>query len=175
VGPWDVGAVADGMLMIQLMKDGIDGDVPGVITESLVVIFKRLLASILVMVGSDNVDGREVILIKVLSDNVEGRIVMLLIVGSDNVDGRAVKLVIGIDIPEIDRRGAEVTGFVSMIGWPSGPTLTARLASMTTVLVPFRRVPVGGLPKPCVNVHTPSAYLKPVHVDVLEQVSEQSK
>jgi hypothetical protein len=157
VGPWDVGAVAEGMLIIELMKDGIEGDVPGVITESLVVMFRRLLASILVIVGSDSVDGRDVILIKVLIDNVDGRIVILLIVGSENVDGKAVKVVIGVENPDIDRRGSEVTGFVSMIGWPSGPTLTARLASMTTVLVPLRREPTGGLPKPCVNVHTPSA------------------
>jgi hypothetical protein len=160
------------MLMIEFLKETSEGDVPGGITESIVVTFRRLLTSMLVIVGreivdgrdvilmncdSDNVDGRAVILMNCDSDNVDGRPVILLIVGSERVDGRAVMLVIGDDIPEINRRGAEVTGSISMIGWPSGPTLTARLASMTTVFVPLRRVPIGGLPKPCVKVHTPSA------------------
>jgi hypothetical protein len=189
------------MPMIEFLKETSESDVPGGITESIVVTFRRLLKSMLVIVGreivdgrdvilmscdSDNVDGRAVILMNCDSDNVDGRAVILmncdsdnvdgrpvillivgservdgravmLIVGSDRVDGKAVMLVIGDDIPEINRRGAEVTDSISMIGWPSGPTLTARLASMTTVFVPLRRVPIGGLPKPCVKVHTPSA------------------
>jgi hypothetical protein len=174
------------MPMIEFLKETSESDVPGGITESIVVTFRRLLKSMLVIVGreivdgrdvilmncdSDNVDGRAVILMNCDSDNVDGRPVILLIVGServdgravmlivgsDRVDGKAVMLVIGDDIPEINRRGAEVTDSISMIGWPSGPTLTARLASMTTVFVPLRRVPIGGLPKPCVKVHTPSA------------------
>lgn len=68
----------------------------------------------------------------------------------------ADKLVIGDNTPVTDRLGSEETGFVSMIGVPSGPIFTARLANMTTVLVPLRREPVGGSPKPCVNVHKPS-------------------
>jgi hypothetical protein len=171
VGPWDVGAVAEGMLMIEFLKETSEGDVPGGITESIVVTFRRLLTSMLVIVGREIVDGRDVILMNCDSDNVNGRPVILLIVGServdgravmlivgsDRVDGKAVMLVIGDDIPEINRRGAEVTDSISMIGWPSGPTLTARLASMTTVFVPLRRVPIGELPKPCVKLHTPSA------------------
>jgi hypothetical protein len=156
-GPWDVGAVAEGMPMIEFLKETSESDVPGGITESIVVTFRRLLTSMLVIVGREIVDGRDVILMNCDSDNVDGRAVILLIVGSERVDGRAVMLVIGDDILEINRRGAEVTGSISMIGWPSGPTLTARLASMTTVFVPLRRVPIGGLPKPCVKVHTPSA------------------
>jgi hypothetical protein len=71
-------------------------------------------------------------------------------------DTIADKLVIGDNMPVTDKLGSEETGFVSMIGLPSGPIFTARLASMTTVLVPLRREPVGGSPKPCVNVHKPS-------------------
>jgi hypothetical protein len=145
------------MPMIEFLKETSEGDVPGGITESIVVTFRRLLTSMLVIVGREIVDGRDVILMNCDSDNVDGRAVILLIVGSERVDGRAVMLVIGDDILEINRRGAEVTGSISMIGWPSGPTLTARLASMTTVFVPLRRVPIGELPKPCVKLHTPSA------------------
>jgi hypothetical protein len=130
------------MPMIEFLKETSEGDVPGGITESIIVTFRRLLTSMLVIVGREIVDGRDVILLIVGSDNVDGRPVILLIVGSDRVDGKAVMLVIGDDIPEINRRGAEVTGSISMIGWPSGPTLTARLASMTTVFVPLRRVPI---------------------------------
>jgi hypothetical protein len=113
VGPWDVGAVAEGMLMIEFLKETSEGDVPGGITESIVVTFRRLLTSMLVIVGREIVDGRDVILMNCDSDNVNGRPVILLIVGSERVDGRAVMLVIGDDIPEINRRGAEVTGSIS--------------------------------------------------------------
>jgi hypothetical protein len=146
VGPWDVGAVAEGTLMIEFWKETSEGDVPGVIMESIVVTFRRLLASMLVIVGREIVDGSDVILVSVRSDKVDGRLVILLIVGSDNVegrivrllivgidmvdgrtvtllivgsenfDGRAVMLVMGDDIPEIDRLGSEVMGFVSTIG-----------------------------------------------------------
>jgi hypothetical protein len=131
VGPWDVGAVAEGMLMIEFWKETSEGDVPGGITESIVVTFRRLLTSMLVIVGreivdgrdvilrncdSDNVDGRAVRLLIVGSDTVDGRPVILLIVGRDTVDGKAVMLIIGEDNPEIVRRGAEVTGSMSMIG-----------------------------------------------------------
>ena len=195
------------------MSEESAGGVPGVKIE-IVVAFKRLLMSILVIVGGVSVDGRIVIegsetedggmvrddgrpgLVIVGRVSVEGNTV---IEGSEIDDGRMVrddgksvsvaggnkvsvklsitdttadKLVTG-EMP--DMPGIEVTGIVFTIGLPLGPGSTTRLANLTTVCVPLRAVPTSGLPKPCVNVHKPSAKLKPVQVDELEQVSEQSK
>lgn len=179
------------MLRIGFTREGIDGDVLGV---NIVVAFKRLLTSTLVIVVKDNVDGKLVIdgresvggrLVIDGSEIDEGRVVIDgresvegrdVIDGSEIVDGRetvaerpvsvidgkevAVRpLIVGIPAVKLvlgnDSLGSEETEFVSMIGLPSGPSLTARLANMTTVLVPLRADPTGGFPKPCVNVQTP--------------------
>ena len=161
------------------MKDGSEGSVPEGNIE-IVVAFKRPLTSILVIVGRDSVDGSIVIEGSVMEDTVtegnvnegtetnDGKIVrddgrLVSVTGSNRVavklsiaDTTADKLVSGDKIPDTDRLGSEVIGIVSKIGLPSGPTLTARFANMTTVLVPLRGEPTGGLPKPCVNVHKPS-------------------
>lgn len=171
MGPWEVGTVAEPRVMTEFTKVGSTDGVPGLIA-GIVVAVKRLLMLTLVMVGSEIVDGRAVSDDGRLVTVIDGSKVDVKLLITDTADGMVV---IGNVVPETDSRGSEVTGFVSMIGLPSGPTLTARLASMTTVLVPLRRDPIGGSPKFCVNVHKPSAKLKPVHVEVLEQVWEQSK
>jgi hypothetical protein len=123
----------------------------------IVVAFKRLLMSTLVIVGKVNVVGR------IVKD--DGKIVRddgksVDVAGGNKVavklsitDTTADKLVTG-EMP--DMLGIEVTGIVFTIGFPSGPGSTARLANLTTVCVPLRGDPTGGLPKLCVNVHKPS-------------------
>lgn len=173
--------------MIESMREESHGGVPGVKIE-IVVAFKRLLMSALVIVGTVSVEGRKVI---EGSETEDGRIVRddgrstLIVMGSVSVEGRmlegrivrdddksvgvgggnkvAVKVsttdttadkVVTGEMP--DMLGIEVTGIVFTIGFPSGPGSTARLASLTTVCVPLRGDPTGGLPKPFVNVHKPS-------------------
>jgi hypothetical protein len=72
-------------------------------------------------------------------------------------DTTADKLVMDEKIPDLEKLGSGVIVFMSMMGLRSGPSLTARLANLTTVLVPLRREPESGSPKPCVSVHKPSA------------------
>jgi hypothetical protein len=177
------------------MSEESAGGIPGVDIE-IVVAFKRLLMSMLVIMGEVIVDGRIVIegrdaddgsmvrddgspgLVIVGRVSVEGRPV---IEGSESDDGRIVrddgksvsveggnKVSVKLSITDTtaeklvtvampDMLGIDVTGIVFTIGLPSGPGSTARLANLTTVCVPLRTVPTGGLPKPCVNVHKPSA------------------
>jgi hypothetical protein len=118
--------------------------------SEIVVVLERLLTSMLVMVGKVSVVGR------IVRD--DGKSVD--VAGGNKVadklsitDTTADKLVTG-EMP--DMLGIEVTGIVFKIGFPSGPGSTARLANLTTVCVPLRNEPVGGLPKFCVNVHKPS-------------------
>lgn len=179
--------VADGMVRIESTSEERDGGVPGVSNE-MVVAFKRLLMSTLVIVGKVSVEGRAVIegsenvvafkrlltsiLVVVGKLKVVGRIVKddgkivrddgksVDVAGGNKVavklsttDTAADKLVTG-EIP--DMLEIEVTGIVFTMGFPSGPGSTARLANLTTVCVPLRGDPTGGLPKPCVNVHKPS-------------------
>jgi hypothetical protein len=195
VGPWEVGTVAEGIVRIEPMSEERAGGVPGVNIE-IVVAFRRLLMSMLVIVGEVSVDGRIVIEGSETEDgrmvrddgspgpvivgrvSVEGRPV---IEGSETDDGRMVtddgksvsvaggnkvsvrlsttdttaEKLVTVAMP--DMLGIDVTGMVFTIGLPSGPGSTARLANFTTVCVPLRTVPTGGLPKPCVNVHKPSA------------------
>jgi hypothetical protein len=172
--------VADGRVRMESMSEGSEGGVPGVNTES-VVAFRRLLMSRLVIVGTVSVEGKTVveggeivvaskrllrsILVIVGKVSVVGRIVRddgksVSVVGGNKVavtlsttDTTADKLVTG-EMP--DMLGIVVTGIVFTIGFPSGPGSTARLANLTTVCVPLRGDPTGGLPKLCVNVHKPS-------------------
>lgn len=72
VGPWEVGITAEDSLMVGVVREGID---------NIVVTFNRLLASMLVVVGSETVDGS---------------VRMLLIVGSERVDGKPVMLIVGV-------------------------------------------------------------------------------
>lgn len=72
VGPWEVGITAEDRRMVGVVREGID---------SIVVTFKRLLASMLVIVGSEMVDGS---------------VRMLLIVGRESVDGKPVMLIVGV-------------------------------------------------------------------------------
>ena len=167
--------MADGRVRIESMKEGSDNDIPGVNIE-------RLLRPISVIVGRVSVDGRIVIegSESVGRSVIKGRVSVdggTVSKGSETDDGSMVtddsksvsvaggnkvcvmlyiteKLVID-EMP--DMLGIEVTGIVFTIGLPSGPSCTARLANLTTVLVPLRAVPVSGLPKFCVNVHKPSA------------------
>lgn len=173
--------VADGRVMMESMSEGSDGGVPGVNIES-VVASRRLLMSMLVIVGTVSVEGKAVIEggeIVVASKRLLRSI--LVIVGKVSVvgrifrdDGKSVsvaggnKVAVTLSIPDTtadklvigempDMLGIVVTGIVFTIGFPSGPGSTARLANFTTVCVPLRGDPTGGLPKPCVNVHKPSA------------------
>lgn len=162
------------------MSDERDGGVPGVNTE-MVVALKRLLVPMLVTVGKASVEGKTMIEgIEIVVAFNRLLTSMLVIVGNVSVDNRIVrddsksvdvaggnrvavklsitdttadKLVTG-EMP--DMLGIEVTGIVFTIGFPSGPGSTARLANLTTVYVPLRGDPTGGLPKLCVNVHKPS-------------------
>lgn len=131
--------------------------------------------STLVMGGSETedgniaIDGNEIDEGKTVidgSETDEGRMVKdddrpVSVAGGNKVavklsitDTTAEKLVTG---ERPDMLGIEVTGIVFTIGLPSGPVSTIRLANLTTVWVPLRKFPTGGLPKPCVNVHKPSA------------------
>ena len=117
----------------------------------IVVAFKRLLTSILAIVGKVSVDGRIVRDDGKFVDAAGGsKVAVTLSITGTTAD----KLVTG-EMP--DMLGIEVTGIVFTIGFPSGPGSTARLANLTTVCVPLRGDPTGGLPKLCVNVHNPSA------------------
>lgn len=121
-----------------------DGDVARLPVKT-VVTPRRLLALILVIDVSER-DGEVA--------RVTGEIVVTLtkpLVPRLVIDGKDR----AVETRDSDNRGTEAIELVSVIGFPSGPTLTARFASMTTVLVPLRRVPVARSPKPCVNVHTP--------------------
>lgn len=163
------------------MSEEEDGGVPGVSIET-VVASKTLLMPTLVITGSVSVEGKTVIEgIKIVVAFKRLLMSILAIVGKVSVDGRIVrddgksvdaagdskvavklsitgttadKLVTG-EMP--DMLGIEVTGIVFTIGFPSGPGTTARLANLTTVCVPLRGDPTGGLPKLCVNMHKPSA------------------
>jgi hypothetical protein len=170
---------------MELTSEGSEG-APGVDRE-IVVAFKRLLMSKLVIDGSETEDGRIVMdgsetdnegIVIDGNETEDGRIV---IDGSETDDGRMVKdddkpvsvtggnrvavelSITGTTAEKLvtgcrpDMLGIKVTGIVFTIGLPSGPFSTIRLASLTTVCVPLRAVPIGGLPKPCVNVHKPSA------------------
>ena len=167
-------------MRIESRSEERDGGVPGVSIE-MVVASNRLLRSTLVIVGRVSVEGRAVIEGSEIVVAFKGLLTsMLVIVGKVSVDGRLVrnddksvvvasgnkvaiklsttdtaadKLVTG-EIP--DMLEIEVTGIVFTMGFPSGPGSTARLANLTTVCVPLRGDPTGGLPKPCVNVHKPS-------------------
>jgi hypothetical protein len=168
-----------------LTSEGSEG-APGVNID-IVVAFKRLLMSMLVIEGRGSVDSRAVIDGSEM-DN-EGMVVDgnetdkdgIVIDGSETDDGGMVKdddrpvsvtggnsvtvelSITGTTAEKLvtgcrpDMLGIKVTGIVFTIGLPSGPFSTIRLASLTTVCVPLRAVPIGGLPKPCVNVHKPSA------------------
>ena len=57
---------------------------------------------------------------------------------------------------DIEVRGFGAIEIVLTTGILSGPILTARLDTKTTVLVPLRWVPVDSAPSPLVRVHTPS-------------------
>ena len=160
--------MADGRVRIESMKEGSDNDIPGVKIERLlrptsVILGRVSVDGRIVIEGSESV-GRPVIVGRV---SVDGKTVSK---GSETDDGKSVSVAGGnkvcvmlyitekLVIDEMpDMLGIEVTGIVSTIGLPSGPSCTARLANLTTVLVPLRAVPVSGLPKFCVNVRNPSA------------------
>jgi hypothetical protein len=167
-----------------LTGEGSDG-APGVDID-IVVAFKWLLMPKLVNDGSESVNGRIVIDGtetddgKIVIDGNETEDGRTVIDGSETDDDRMVKdddrpvsvtggnkVAVKLSIADTtaeklvsgkrpDMLGIEVTGIVFTIGLPSGPVSTIRLASLTTVWVPLRAVPNGGLPKPCVNVHKPS-------------------
>ena len=108
----------------------------------------------LVIVGRVSVEGKPVIEGSETDDGRmvrdDGKSVSVTGGNEDSVklsitDTTAEKLVT-VAMP--DMLGIDVTGIVFKIGLPSGPGSTARLASLTTVCVPLRTVPTGGLPKP---------------------------
>ena len=79
-------------MRIESIREGSDGSVPGVNIET-VVAFKRLLMSILVIVGRVSVEGRIVIEGSETDDSVIVRddgISELVIVGRVSVEGRPV-------------------------------------------------------------------------------------
>lgn len=103
---------------------------------------------------------------RVVSNVIGGSKVPVRLPMSDTPGRRVVKLLIPDGpgrrvVMELRKDAIEVRGFVAIVivlrtGMSSGPILTARLATKTTVLVPLRWVPADSAPSPLVKVHTPA-------------------
>lgn len=138
----DVARLTDDTVIDGSDKDGDVVRLPG----KIVVTPSKLLAFILVIDVRDRDGDVARVTGEIVVTLTKPLVPRLVIDGKDRV----------VETRDSDSRGTEAIELVSVIGFPSGPTLTARLASITTVLVPLRRAPVARSPKPCVNVHTPS-------------------
>jgi hypothetical protein len=200
VGPWEVGTVAEGIVRIEPMSEESAGGVPGVNTE-IVVAFKRLLMSILVIVGRVSVDGR-IVMEGIETDNgvmvrEDGR-PMLTLVGRVSVEGRTVIEGSEIDdgrIVKDDGNSVSVTGGnkvsvkLSITETTAEKLVTVAMPDMLGIDVtgivftiglpsgPSSTARLANLTAVWVPLRTvpTGGLLKPVHVSELEQVSEQSK